>query len=328
MALTTMPTTSLARISILVLGAWLLAPSGANAREAADGTLLGVLEEVPGVYVGESSHYGVRVLFQNVGDEWRVFPDVCENTTCLASITAKYPVKVQWTILRKGRPVGTVAAHTPEDFKFYAHIGLQDLDPGQSVPDVGPRSAKYSGFEETPVSRPLVATSGPVVPAPSHGDWKSAAAESSDVARVWTSFRNVVPLIDDCRLDSRGEFIPSNGRHPRRNELEIASKWVNSAGDAIIQARVRSFAFKDCDGPPSHASEYWFYRESSGNLWPLPGQSSRDTRAELLMPLDFVAMPVNDRDVALFLMSGYDAGGYALYFDGFRKVAMFKWIYH
>ncbi len=45
------------------------------------------------------------------------------------------------------------------------------------------------------------------------------------------------------------------------------------------------------------------------------------------MPLDFLDLG-DGHDVAMFLMGGYDMGGYALFFDGFHKVAHFTWIYH
>ena len=56
----------------------LLATLSAQSVAATDSQLLvGILEEVPGVYVGEASHYGVRVLFQQDGENWRSFPDEC-----------------------------------------------------------------------------------------------------------------------------------------------------------------------------------------------------------------------------------------------------------
>jgi hypothetical protein len=171
---------------------------------------------------------------------------------------------------------------------------------------------------------------------PAHAGWNSQPAKPSDLNRVWPVFSRLVPIIDDCRLDSHGEYIPSNGRTPHRNELEIAHKLVNRGGEAIFQARIRAIAFNDCDGPSTYRTEYWFYRESTGKIWALPGQTpgisgagaGKAQRAELAMPLDFVDIRGNGRDVALFLMDGYDAGGYALYYDGFRKVATFTWPYH
>jgi hypothetical protein len=125
----------------------------------------------------------------------------------------------------------------------------------------------------------------------------------------------MVPIIDDCRVDSRGEYISSKGRAPQRSELEIAKEWIDHSGRAIIDARIRRAVFKDCDGPLAYQSEYWFFRESTGRVRPGTGD-----RAGPVMPLDFVDVPADGQDVALFLMAGYDAGGYALLFDNFRQV--------
>jgi len=324
-------------IRSLAASACLLVAFGVPKVGATDGpVLVGVLEEVPGVYVGESSHYGVRALFRQVGENWEPFPDECANTECLVSITSKYPAHVLWKISFEGRALGTVSAQTPADFAFYAHMGLQSIQRGQPIPAIGSPSVDYSGFQETPLHRPLMATAGPAAPARAHGRWRLQAADAAELDQVWAALRPLVPLIDDCRLDSRGEYIPSNGRSPHRDELEIASTWVNRSGDAILDARIRPAAFANCDGPPGYRSEYWFYRESSGKIWPLPGQgdgtpiagASTNERAALTMPLDFVDILGNGQDVAIFLMSGYDAGGYALFFDGFRRVAHFTWIYH
>jgi hypothetical protein len=298
--------------------------------------LVGILEEVPGAYVGESSHYGVRVLFRQDGENWRPFPNECGNVNCVASITSQYPAFTRWTVSYEGRPLGTIAARTPSDFKFYSNIGIQDVESGQSPPVIGVPSADYSGFRETPIHRPLIATTNAPQLGPAHAGWTSQPANPADLKKVWPLFSQLVPLIDDCRLDSHGEYIPSNGRAPHRNELEIARKLVNRGGEAIFQARVREIAFKDCDGPSTYRTEFWFFGESTGKIWTLPGQTpgisgagaGKAERAELAMPLDFVNIRGNGGDVALFLMDGYDAGGYALYYDGFRKVATFTWLYH
>ena len=255
---------------------------------------------------------------------------------CLASITSQYPVVTQWTISYEGRTLGTVSARTPSAFRFYADIGIQDVEAGQLPPVIGKRSADYSGFAGTPVHRPLIATTNAAQLGPAQAGWNSQPAKPSDLKRIWPLFSSLVPLIDDCRLDSHGEYIPSNGRAPHRNELEIANKLVNRGGEAIFQARIRAIAFKDCDGPSTYRTEYWFYGESTGKIWPLPGQTpgisgagaGKAQRAELAMPLDFVDIRGNGGDVALFLMDGYDAGGYSLYYDGFRKIATFTWLYH
>ena len=56
------------------------------ADAADEQVLVGVLEEMPGVYVGESSRYAVRVLFRQAGQDWQPFQNECENAAGLASI--------------------------------------------------------------------------------------------------------------------------------------------------------------------------------------------------------------------------------------------------
>ena len=229
--------------------------------------------------------------------------------------------------------MGTVIARTPADFGFFARIGIQSVADGGKVPMLGGKSMDYSGFVETPVQRPLLAMAGPANSGPAHGDWKSTAPDSRDAQSVWPAFQQSVPLIDDCRLDARGEFIPSDGRAPRLAEFEIASKWVSRAGDALLHARIRQDAFRDCDGPMSHRSAYWYYRPRNGAVRLLPGQDTfvsdpSSPYGDLVLPLDFVDILGDGHDVALFLMAGYDAGGYALFYDRFQKVSTFQWTYH
>jgi hypothetical protein len=312
----------------------MLVLSGASrAQISGDHTLVGILEEVPGVYAGEKSHFGVRVAFEQNLSGWRAFPFECGNPGCLVSVTEKYPRETRWTVSSNGRILGTVLARTPADFAFYSHVGIQTVADGEKVPTVGNRLTDYSGFLESPVQRPLLTTASAPKLGPAHGGWKLGPLDPRDAKRVWPLFQRLVPLIDDCRLDARGEYIPSNGRAPKFVELEIASTWVNRADDKLLYARIRPEAFKECDGPMSYRSAYWYYRQSNGAVWLLPGQDTfaADTTgpfAELVMPLDFVDLLGDGNDEALFLMAGYDAGGYALFYDGFRKVTTFQWIYH
>jgi hypothetical protein len=203
---------------------------------------------------------------------------------------------------------------------------------GEKVPTVGNRLTDYSGFLESQVQRPLLATAGAPKLGPARGGWELGPLDPRDAKRVWPLFQRLAPLIDDSRLDARGEYIPSNGRAPKFVELEIATTWVNRADDKLLYARIRPEAFKECDGPMSYRSAYRCYRQSNGGVWLLPGQDTfaADTTgpfAEFVMPLDFADLLGDGNDEALFLMAGYDAGGYALFYDGFRKVTTFQWIY-
>lgn len=157
--------------------------------------------------------------------------------------------------------------------------------------------------------------------------WVQVAPNAGDLRSVRQQFKRLIPVVDDCRLDSKGEFIPSNGRVPRNDELELISKWANNRGNAILQLAVREQAFKDCEGPPEHPRQLWFYRDHRGFARPLPGQSDAD-RLELAFPLAFGDLADDGHSEVLFFAKGYNRGGYALYYDELKKRVAFSWGYH
>lgn len=73
-------------------------PQAGLAQTSVDRALIGVLEEVPCVYAGEASHFGVRVAFEHASGGWRALPHDCGNPACLPSIAAEYPQETRWTI--------------------------------------------------------------------------------------------------------------------------------------------------------------------------------------------------------------------------------------
>jgi hypothetical protein len=286
-----------------------------------------LLEDVPPAFVGEPPTQGIRVVFRQTGDGWAAFPSKCPDMECLGSITNQFPKSVAWTVSDDGRSIGKVTAETPGSFPFYARIGLQTLIQPEHVPAVGELSEKYSGFIGAPVHRPLIAASNHHIPSRSHGRWSPIASKDGDIDAAWPEFVRGIPLIDNCRVDASGELISSEDRAPKRDELEVPAKWADKHGNAIFQVAVRQEIFKDCDGPSSYASQLWFYSDIRGQVSLLPGQIWSDGNG-LVLPIAFADLAGNGKDEAIFLMAGYDRGGYALYYDDFRKVAVVSWIYH
>lgn len=227
-------------LPVLAVCAAALLATSQRTRAAERQVFIGVLEDVPGAYVGETHHYRVRVLFRPSGGEWLPLAHDCETLACLTSVTARYPSRLRWTIWYEGKQLGVVTAHTPTAFRFYASIGRQVPDPEQRIPTVGKPSDVYSGYQETPVQRPLVATAGPIRLAPSPSDWKPQVVSPAMLDEVWPMFRRLVPHVDDCRLDAHGELIPSDGRVPRRDDLKIARAWENRLGAAIDSSATRT----------------------------------------------------------------------------------------
>jgi hypothetical protein len=307
--------------------AGLLSFAACAEAHAANALLVGLLEDVPPAYVGEPAAQGIRVSFKQTADGWAAFPSKCPDMECLGSITSRFPKSVVWIVSDGGKQVGTVTAETPGSFPFYARIGLQTLIKPEHVPAVGEPVEEYSGFMGTPVHRPLIATSSHRIPSRSHGKWSPIAPKDGDIDASWPEFVRRIPLIDDCRVDAQGEYIPSVDRAPKRDELEIPVKWADKHGNAIFQVAVRQEVFKDCDGPSVYPSQLWFYLDVRGRVSVLPGQLGADHNG-LDVPIAFADLAGDGKDEAIFLMAGYDRGGYALYYDDFRKVAVVSWIYH
>ena len=237
------------------------------------------------------------------------------------------PKSVSWTISDNGQSLGKVTAETPGSFPFYARIGLQTLIKPQYVPAVGEPAEKYSGFMDTPVHRPLIATSNHRVPRASHGKLSATASNDGDIYASWPEFVRRIPLIDNCRVDASGEPIPAEDRAPKREELEVPAKWADKHGNAIFQVAVRQEVFIDCDGPSTHPTQLWFHLDNQGHVSLLPGQLGADHNG-LVLPIVFADLVGDGKDEAIFLMAGYDRGGYALFYDEFRKVAVVSWNYH
>jgi hypothetical protein len=62
---------------LLSVGGLVCSTPGLAASEA--GIKLGILEDLPGHYAGQSHFRAVRVVFQQEGREWRAYPSDCRD---------------------------------------------------------------------------------------------------------------------------------------------------------------------------------------------------------------------------------------------------------
>jgi hypothetical protein len=129
----------------------ILALASVAASALGQDILLGVLEDVPGVYAGEPNSSRVRVAFRKTGKEWKAFPSEYSDQACLKTLSSQYPREVDWTVGFDGRSLGRVKAQTPRSFDFYSHVGLQEVTAGP-VPTIGKRSPEYGDFTSAPVT--------------------------------------------------------------------------------------------------------------------------------------------------------------------------------
>ena len=284
-----------------------------NASVFAEDMLLGILEDVPGVYAGESHSTKVRVLFEHKNNEWEAFKSDCAIQTCLTTVTARYPKEVAWFVGFDGRKIGRVVARTPDAFQFYGHIGLQDIVEG-SPPIVGKPSYEFAGFAGGEVRRPLVTNSKPDFKDPA--DWKQGMITPEIQKQAVNLLHSLVPAICKEGPSDDTTLVPF-----KFAQEDIAIRMYRSNdGRMLIKANVNGAYYCNFSGAGDGGFDaQTFVIDSNG-------------KSRLLGPgLIFVDAGDYDADgksELLFALSLYNRGGYVLFSDDFNEKARFEFGYH
>lgn len=274
--------------------------------------ILGVLEDVPGVFAGQSDVRAVRVVFQKRGQEWQAFPSDCRDQACLKTLPSEYPDKVTWTVTFDGRTIGHLSARTRKEFQLYAYAGLQDIVTAGSVPTVGKKSEEYGGFAGAAVYRPLVTTSQPFSGDPQR--WERSQLPPAAAAEVHQAFRGKFPHVTNCKNPDEDIAKPWEYRD---EDIALTRVYGSRDGWFLVQTTLQPYR---CDGPPDDAFvDQWFVltpkreiRWLGKAMWLVDaGDYGNDGTTELVFAID-----------------GYDLGGYELFYDDFKKHATFEFSYH
>jgi hypothetical protein len=280
---------------------------------ASDTITLGVLEEIPSRYVGESPSRAVRVVFHKQGREWQPFPSDCPDQACLKTIASKYPPTATWTIAISGRNLGQLTAATPKEFEYYSSVGLQNITSNDPVPTIGKRSADFAGFLATPVLRPLIADSQPYYKDPD--SWKPSSPSPELAASMRLAFRKKFPKVSNCspRDGSTAKPWPYRDADIKINKAYASNKgW--SAVQLLLTGRNR------CEGPIDDPFiDQWFAVTPHGetiflgqDMWLVDaGDYDNDGKSKLV-----------------FAINRYNQGGYELFYDDFKSHAAFHFSYH
>jgi hypothetical protein len=295
-----------------LLLASLLATVSAPSLATSNNLLLGMLEEVPGVYAGENNSRKVRVLFARQGLGWIAYKSACDMPKCLAAVVSEYPREVTWFIGLDGRQIGQVVARTPTDFRFYAHIGLQDIVDGKA-PLVGKPSYEYGGFGGRELHRPLVAVSQPYFKDPAL--WKRAKVTSEVRKQGLALLQNHAPKV--CR-EGPTDAEPLVPYTYRSKDLRIrlhrsSSEW------SVMTIDVERAYF--CEGGAGGGlfDAQTFAVDRTGKV--------RFLGAGLML-LDAGDYDNDGRSELVFALSLYNRGGYVLFADDFTEQARFEFGYH
>ncbi len=274
--------------------------------------MVGILEDVPGHYAGQPDVRAVRLVFHKHGNDWQAFSTDCRDSDCLKTLPSEFPGRVTWTITFDEKTLGQLSARTRKVFDFYSDVGLQDIVSPGPVPTVGKKSESFAGFLDSPVYRPLVATSQAFAGDPEN--WKLGhlpAALTSGVRRAfWRKFPD-----------------PTNCRNPDEN---IAKPWtysnenitlprVYSSRDHWFLAQTELKPYR-CDGPPNDAFvDQWFVIAPDEEIKFL---------GKAMWLVDAGDYGNDGKSEVVFSIAGYDTGGYELFYDDFKKHATFEFSYH
>jgi hypothetical protein len=296
------------RIILILLAFVAVVPNAAGQNP-----ILGVLEDVPGVYAGESNVRSVRIVFQKNGRDWSAFRSDCPDQTCLKTITSEFPHIVTWNVGFDGRALGQVTGRTPNEFKFYSHVGLQEITSGASIPTIGKRSAEFGGFTEASVYRPLIANSQPYLTDPEA--WKPSQLPPELIRLFRQQFRRKFPKL--CR-SSKDETKLEPFLY-RDEDIEVVKTYASSKGWRV--ARLRLLDAIDCNDVEAgfQIDDPWFaldpqgsFHYLGGGMWLVDaGDYDNDGRSELVFSID--------RE---------NRGGYELFYDDFKKHVTFQFSYH
>ncbi len=305
----------------VVLGSLLFAvPSGTVAQEARTPVerepeiILGVLEDQPGMYVGEANVWRVRVLFKKEGSEWKPFPNRCADVRCLEALPKEYPKEVNWTIAFDGRVLGRVTGRTLTKFPSYYSVGCEEITSSGAIPTVGRRSEENSGWLSSPVFRPLVAVSKPYFKDPE--GWKPAHPSAEVVTSLRQKFRGKFPNVSNCRNPDENQLRP----WPYQDkDIMVGKNYSSKKNWQIAELHLREWK---CDGPQEDDSAFltqWYAITASGE--------SRYLGSGMRL-VDAGDYDGDGKSEVLFAVGGYNRDGYRLFYQKFTRTAEFLFSYH
>jgi hypothetical protein len=277
-----------------------------------DAVLLGALEDIPGVYAGQSNSRKVRILFTSKDSKWTAYPSECSDPDCLRTITNQYPQDVNWFVVLDGRKIGEVMARTPKDFGFYAYIGLQDIISG-TAPVIGKRSYEFSGFGGGDVYRPLVAVSKPYFKDPAL--WKRAKVTSEIRKQAYTLLRDKGPSLCKEGPSDEQPLVPL-----RYGTEDLGIRAHRSKDGWLIMTITLKGAYYCNGGDGDGLLDAQTFAVN-------PAGTARLLGAGLVL-VDAGDYDGDGRSELMFALSLYNRGGYVLFSDDFTEQARFVFSYH
>lgn len=289
----------------------LAAQGKSTAPDPTQPVIIGVLEDVPGHSIGQPHVRAVRAVFEEQGDKWLPFPSNCSEPGCLRTIVSKYPSEITWTITFDGRNLGKIKSHTPTQFEAYSDIGLEPIAAEEGVPVIGKRNTEFSGYLGEPVYRPLVVNSRTNFKDPE--EWRPSQVSSELAAIIRRQFRNRFPAGSRC---DQGD--PTDDRlltYPDE-DIKLEKAYSSKNGRTVAKMQLSQYL---CSGDPEHNfPDQWFVAKNGEATF----------LGEGLQLVDAGDYDNDGKSELIFSISRDNRGGYELFYDDFKKRAVFEFSYH
>ena len=272
-------------------------------------TILGVLEENPGIHYGDPNSRAVRVVFQSDGHEWIPFRSECPDHDCGKSAAPDYSSEIAWTIAFDGKNLGTVVTRTAENTHQLASNQQQIVSTGP-VPTIGKRT---EAFEDALLYRPLIANSQPYFTDPAA--WKPFAPPSDLFFVLRTGFRKSFPTL--CRLDA-GDNTKLQKFAYQDDDVKLVKAYRSRTGWIVARLHMQAIDCNDVEAG-FEIDDPWFLVDP--------------TKSVTLLGSGFELVDAGDYDndgnsEIVFAIKRDDRGGYELFYDNFKKHAIFEFGYH
>jgi hypothetical protein len=289
---------------------------------------VGVVEEVRvRTPSGEILHTNLRLGFVRQKTEWA---PICESKPAYlpndkGCAFTKPELEAKWQVFHRGSGIGEVKTRGWANLEFSPNTGLLHLVP-QSPPRIGQRTGEYAGWSSTNTYRPLLAILGTThEPTTS---WAPDARNPELIDAIWPRFRTLVSQVPNCKFDDEGKPL-GRARKVVKSDIELMSVYRNASGARLVGARVLRKISDQCHESSGFGSDVWFYLsvDKQIQIRELPGIEMKGW-ATSLVPVDFGDFDGDGNEEAIFWYSGYNADGYVLFYENFKRDVRFIWGYH
>jgi hypothetical protein len=272
-------------------------------------TILGVLEENPGIHYGDPNSRAVRVVFQSDSHDWLPFRSECPDHDCGNSAAPDYPSEITWTIAFDRKNLGTVVTRAAENSHQLAS-GQQQIVSTGPVPTIGKRT---EAFVDALLYRPLIANSQRYFIDPA--GWKPFAPLSDLLFVLRSGFRKSFPTL--CRLDA-GDNTKLQKFAYQDDDVKLAKAYRSRTGWIVAKMHLQAIDCNDVEAG-FEIDDPWFVVDP--------------TKSVALLGSGFELVDAGDYDndgnsELVFAINRDNRGGYELFYDNFKKHALFEFGYH